>query len=242
MHTKRRITATAAMGIGIVVVAGMGVATATNGKPLLLGKSNSATRVTTLSDSKGTPLSLKAPAGKPPLAVSNSVQVPKLNSSLLGGHSASSFQHKVIGEQCSQQPGSYVTGLTGGGTLSCDNGQAVKNGLEPPGGGAPQLSVPFAGKYLVFGNVALTNASGSDVAVTCQVTWLNTGAVSESADQTYATVPPNTTSDDPYEVALGTSGAQQIDATTIQLLCSPTSVSAVQEDSGDLTAMPVSFN
>lgn len=80
------------IGVLAVSVSGVGIAAAGNGGSLRLGHHNSATKTTKLSDSKGTPLSLKAGHGKPPLAVNSSKQVKHLNASLLGGSSASSLQ------------------------------------------------------------------------------------------------------------------------------------------------------
>jgi hypothetical protein len=68
-----------------------GTAVAATGGNFLLGKSNTATAVSSLSNTKGTALSLSSTATTPPLKVSNSVQVPNLNASELGGHPASGF-------------------------------------------------------------------------------------------------------------------------------------------------------
>jgi hypothetical protein len=77
-------------GIGVLslTVAGMGIATASNGGSLVLGHANSATKTTTLKDAKGTPLTLVGKKSKPPLTVNSSKQVAHLNASLLGGQSA----------------------------------------------------------------------------------------------------------------------------------------------------------
>jgi hypothetical protein len=56
-----------------------------------LGRSNSATSQSTLTNSAGTALSLNSKAGTPTLTVGNSVQVPNLNASLLGGKAAAAF-------------------------------------------------------------------------------------------------------------------------------------------------------
>lgn len=68
-----------------------GTAYAATGGTFLLGKANTASSVSSLSNPDGTALSLSAKAKSPPLTVSNSVQVPKLNASLLGGDPASAF-------------------------------------------------------------------------------------------------------------------------------------------------------
>ena len=70
---------------------GGGTAYAANGGSFLLGRSNTATTATTLTNTAGTPLSLKAPTGYPPLAVSSSKTVPSLSADLLDGLTSASF-------------------------------------------------------------------------------------------------------------------------------------------------------
>lgn len=82
--------AAVAVTVALLIGAG-GFADAATGGNFILGKANTATSVTTLSNTKGTALSLSAPSGKAPLTVSNSVQVPKLNASLVDGHPATAF-------------------------------------------------------------------------------------------------------------------------------------------------------
>jgi hypothetical protein len=80
-------TAAAALGVGIIAVAGAGVADASSGNPLLLGQSNKASDTTTIK-SHATPLDLKGPASKPPLSVSSVTEVPHLNSQYVDGQTA----------------------------------------------------------------------------------------------------------------------------------------------------------
>jgi hypothetical protein len=70
---------------------GGGTAYAANGGSFLLGRSNTATTATTLTNTAGTPLSLKARTGYPPLAVSSSKTVPSLSADLLDGLTSASF-------------------------------------------------------------------------------------------------------------------------------------------------------
>ena len=74
-----------------LVFAMSGTAYAATGGDFLLGKANTATSVTSLTNTKGTALSLSASPAAPPLKVSNSVQVPSLNASELGGDTSSAF-------------------------------------------------------------------------------------------------------------------------------------------------------
>ncbi len=87
-------------GIGALAltVGGLGIATAANGGSLVLGHHNSATKTTTLKDSKGTPLKLVGKKTKPPLKVNSSKQVAHLNASLLGGLSASQLSSGSAGQ------------------------------------------------------------------------------------------------------------------------------------------------
>jgi hypothetical protein len=66
-----------------------GTAFAATGGTFILGKSNKADQVTTLTSTTGTALSLKSPSGKAPLAVNRSVVVKNLNADLLDGYHAS---------------------------------------------------------------------------------------------------------------------------------------------------------
>jgi hypothetical protein len=68
-----------------------GTAYAATGGNFILGKANSAASLSSLTNSAGTALRLSSKAGTPPLSVNSTVQVPKLNASLLGGSPASSF-------------------------------------------------------------------------------------------------------------------------------------------------------
>lgn len=77
-----------------IVVGGLNVASyATNGHPLLLGKSNAETRTATVANSgKGPALSLKSRAKSPSLAVSSSKLVTHLNADKVDGQHAQALQ------------------------------------------------------------------------------------------------------------------------------------------------------
>ena len=77
--------------VGVAVFTPVGAASAATAKSVLLGKSNSASTTTTVENTKGTALSLKAPSGKAPLAVSNSTTVKNLSADKLDGISSGSF-------------------------------------------------------------------------------------------------------------------------------------------------------
>lgn len=68
-----------------------GTAVAATGGTFILGKANTAASVSSLSNTKGTALSLSSTATTPPLKVSNAVQVPNLNASELDGQTSGAF-------------------------------------------------------------------------------------------------------------------------------------------------------
>lgn len=77
-----------------------GTAVAATGGTFILGSANTDTRVSSLANTAGTALSLSSTSTTPPLIVSNSVQVPRLNASQLGGIPASGYM----------QGGGHITG------------------------------------------------------------------------------------------------------------------------------------
>lgn len=88
---RRRPSPSLIISIVALVFAMSGTAYAATGGTFLLGKANTASTLTALTNSTGTALSLTAPANKPPLTVSNGTQIPNLNASKLGGLPASAF-------------------------------------------------------------------------------------------------------------------------------------------------------
>jgi hypothetical protein len=90
-QTACRSVAVAILGVLAVAVGGVGIATAANGGTLVLGHSNAATKTTTLTDSRGTPLSLRAKSGKPALTINTTAKIPHLNADLLDGLSSASL-------------------------------------------------------------------------------------------------------------------------------------------------------
>jgi hypothetical protein len=96
MTTQWRCRAPVVIAVLAVMVALSGTAVAANGRLAHLGRNNSATRTTTLRDSRGTPLSVHSRHGSPPLSVDgNTTQVPDLNVAKLGGDPAASYGANV---------------------------------------------------------------------------------------------------------------------------------------------------
>jgi hypothetical protein len=89
----RSLSTTAVIVVALaLVVGGAGFADAATGGTFILGKANSESSTASLSNSKGTPLKLTAPANVAPLAVSGTALVPNLNANYLGGLSALDLQ------------------------------------------------------------------------------------------------------------------------------------------------------
>lgn len=105
----------AALAVAITLVGGAGAATAATGGTFILGRGNAATTPTGLTNTGGTALSLTSKAGTPPLAVSNSVKVSRLNADLLDGLSSSSLQLRVTGT-C---PGGAISTVGSSGAVVC---------------------------------------------------------------------------------------------------------------------------
>jgi hypothetical protein len=75
-----------------VIFGGAGLAGASNGSALTLGRSSHESSAASLVTSRGTALSLSAPKGKAPLAVNRDVEVRNLNSQYLGGLNAATLK------------------------------------------------------------------------------------------------------------------------------------------------------
>ena len=80
-----------AAGAVTAALLGSGTAVAATGGNFILGRSNSETAPSTLTNTGGTALALNAKAGTPVLKVNNAVKVPSLNADAVDGLSASSF-------------------------------------------------------------------------------------------------------------------------------------------------------
>jgi hypothetical protein len=90
---SKRLSTPAALAAGalVAVVLTPGSAVAAAAKSVLLGRSNTATTTTSLSNSKGTPLALTAGRGQAPLKVNSSRTVTNLSADRLDGLSSGSF-------------------------------------------------------------------------------------------------------------------------------------------------------
>jgi hypothetical protein len=103
-------------GTATALVLVAGVATAGAGSAVILGRVNSASHVTTLSSSRGVPLSLSAANGAAPLAVNSETKVRHLDADLVDGLDSTALQRRITGG-CTA--GSSVGGVSVTGALSC---------------------------------------------------------------------------------------------------------------------------
>jgi hypothetical protein len=144
-----------------------GTAVAATGGNFLLGKSNTASSVSSLSNTKGTALSLSSTSTTPPLKVSNSVQVPNLNASELDGQASSAFLPTngtaANSSELGGQPASAYLGVNGTAANSSELGGIPASGfIQGDGaisGGRQSLSNP--------NTAMLVSAPGSDIAALC---------------------------------------------------------------------------
>jgi hypothetical protein len=191
---RRRPSPATAISLVALVIAMSGTAYAATGGTFILGRANTATKISSLSNKNGTALSLSSKHGKPPLTVSNGVQVPQLNASKLGGITsqgfingtgrASSNEASVTGEA------SVVVLTTAIGLLL---GQCDQNGMH---GAFLEISLPVGASATWWnfngvsngstGNDQVTQQSTQDFMVVVQVTKGKTVSTFTAA-QTYNT-------------------------------------------------------
>lgn len=124
-----------AAGAAVMLVLGTGSALAATGGHVLIGRQNTGTTTTTLSDTRGTPLSLRAPSSKPPLAVSNNRLVAHLNADYVDG---------VKGTSLLTRTDSYKYALKAGGTLEYQAGDPVQVDLNVPADGKKDATMSAA--------------------------------------------------------------------------------------------------
>ncbi|MSW42680.1 MAG: hypothetical protein F2842_10750, partial [Actinobacteria bacterium] len=165
-----------ALGVSVValVVAMSGSAIAATGGTFILGRSNTATATTILSNTAGTPLSLKAKSGRAPLAVNSSVLVPKLNADLLDGlHSGAFLRSKATAANASKLGGQTLGQVKSGlkitpqqlATLRWDK-DPTKPGTFATGAGTGPAGIGFDGAHMWVtnystGTVSVFNLNGT---------------------------------------------------------------------------------
>ncbi len=131
----------------IVLTGGGAAAYAANGGSLLIGRSNSATATTTLTNTRGIPLKLVAKPGYPPLTVNSTTTVPYLSADRLDGLSSGSFA-LASGQTGSVTGGSDWYDWNDDGTANPADGVVISwadcpAGTQLTGGGNDNLTTGF---------------------------------------------------------------------------------------------------
>jgi hypothetical protein len=125
-----------AAGAVVALVLGSGTAVAATGGKFILGKGNAESSTSTLTNTRGTALSLRSKAGTPALQVGNSVRVPSLNSDKLDGLDSSSFA-RATGQAGSIDAQGQLVDFDGDGTDDAVMATATcPSGTQLTGGGA----------------------------------------------------------------------------------------------------------
>jgi hypothetical protein len=171
----RRPSPSIVISLIALVFAMSGTAYAATGGTFILGRANTANSVSSLSNRHGTALSLSSAKGKPPLSVSSSVQVPKLNASQLGGIPAGGFitgiGHASSGQESLTGTGSISVALTTGSALigQCDSGGTGADLFLSLGTGASASWWNYNGVSNSDSSAQITQLSKSDFVVLAQV-------------------------------------------------------------------------
>jgi hypothetical protein len=184
-----------------MLVLGSGTAVAATGGKFILGHANSAAATSTLSNTKGTALSLKAPSTKAPLAVSNATKVTNLNSDKVDGLSSESLA-RTAGKTGSIHASGVLLDIDNNGQNDTIVAEAdCPAGTKITGGGysdytasgvvlqADTLDAPGQGYLVAVGIDETATESPDDVTVTA-ICYNPTGAVAGATKQqtTRATV------------------------------------------------------
>jgi hypothetical protein len=186
----RRPSPSIVISLIALVFAMSGTAYAATGGTFILGRSNAANNVSSLSNKHGTALSLSAAKGKPPLTVNNSVQVPRLNASRLGGVPASGF---ITGTGQAKSAHASITGTGNDGLVSNQGSTLIGQCVSGTGAdlylslgtGASASWWNFNGTDNGDTSSTITQLSKSDFTVVAQVA--HGGVISTYiASQTYA--------------------------------------------------------
>jgi len=150
-----------AISVAALVIALSGTSYAATGGTFLLGRANKASALSSLSNSKGTALRLSSKQGTPPLTVSNSVLVPSLNASELGGIPAAGFMQGTG----STDSGSVAITGPGSGEIIAGPGSSITGICDADSTAGADLVVDLSvAGTIVWWNKDGTSNSGSDSA------------------------------------------------------------------------------
>ena len=168
LHLHRPSAATVISLVALFFAMG-GTAVAATGGTFILGKANTATNTTALTNSKGTALSLSSASTAPPLKVSSSVQVPNLNASELDGQTSAAFLPATgtaaNSSELGGQPASAYLGVNGTAANSSALGGTPASGYMQGGGDTTGARLALTGLHPLttfFSEPGATLAAGCD--------------------------------------------------------------------------------
>ncbi|HET8561005.1 MAG TPA: hypothetical protein VFL69_10835 [Marmoricola sp.] len=186
-----------AMGAITALVLGSGTAYAATGGKFILGHANSASKTSTLTNTRGTALALDSKAGTPPLKVNRSVKVPNLNADKLDGKSSSAFA-LVAGKTGTITGSGYVVNDNSGTPMfiaavaTCPSGTKMTGGggEDDTAGGSLWLTEPVSANTWAVAStqtdLSSTNAGKVFATVQC---WNPRGSVAGSQFRTMTKKP-----------------------------------------------------
>jgi hypothetical protein len=152
-----------AFGVFGIVAGGLGVAAASSGGVFILGEHNAAASTTSLSNSKGTALALKAGHGKAPLTVNNSTEVKHLNAAEVGGSTAAGLQTSGSGVTTNYEQG-FVAQITSTPTVMAETAALKKGTYYVTGsafiGGVLNSEIAYCSVALSTQGSTLTSTTG----------------------------------------------------------------------------------
>jgi len=190
--------ATVVITLALLIGAG-GLADAATGGSFILGKSNSETSTATLANGKGTPLSLRAPAGRAPFAVNRSVEVGNLNAQYVDGKTAAQLQ---------SNGGAGMTTTDEGALLGPDQIKIVSTGPLPAGTYALSATafIDAAGDQAICYLTVAADGANPNLALNYGG---GIGTIAQAAETAVATVPAKATAS---EWCYGSTGQSVQDA------------------------------
>jgi len=175
LHLHRPSAATVISLVALFFAMG-GTAVAATGGTFILGKANTATNTTALTNSKGTALSLSSASTAPPLKVSSSVQVPNLNASELDGQTSAAFLPATgtaaNSSELGGQPASAFLPANGTAANSSALGGTPASGYMQGGGDTTGARVAITGG----GDHVLLQGLGANFLAACNVSFPPHGA------------------------------------------------------------------